>query len=104
MFVNRAPNRGGSGGGAGGKPPQCQRCLKFGKWTYECCTDPTARVYVSRPSRTQQLKNPKVRQRFADFTGDAPPDPKAEYEARICLLYTSPSPRDGLLSRMPSSA
>ena len=26
------------------------------------------------------------------------PSPKA------CLLYTSPSPRDGLLSRMPSSA
>ena len=24
--------------------------------------------------------------------------------ARYCLLYTSPSPRDGLLSRMPSSA
>ena len=24
--------------------------------------------------------------------------------ARDCLLYTSPSPRDGLLSRMPSSA
>ena len=24
--------------------------------------------------------------------------------AGICLLYTSPSPRDGLLSRMPSSA
>ena len=23
---------------------------------------------------------------------------------RYCLLYTSPSPRDGLLSRMPSSA
>ena len=23
---------------------------------------------------------------------------------RTCLLYTSPSPRDGLLSRMPSSA
>ena len=29
-------------------------------------------------------------------SGGAPPDP--------CLLYTSPSPRDGLLSRMPSSA
>ena len=26
-----------------------------------------------------------------------------KYDA-ICLLYTSPSPRDGLLSRMPSSA
>ena len=25
-------------------------------------------------------------------------------EAGVCLLYTSPSPRDGLLSRMPSSA
>ena len=24
--------------------------------------------------------------------------------SRDCLLYTSPSPRDGLLSRMPSSA
>ena len=25
-------------------------------------------------------------------------------ECKTCLLYTSPSPRDGLLSRMPSSA
>ena len=34
---------------------------------------------------------------------------KAEYacigdKCDICLLYTSPSPRDGLLARMPSSA
>ena len=30
---------------------------------------------------------------------------KAVQEAQYtCLLYTSPSPRDGLLSRMPSSA
>ena len=29
----------------------------------------------------------------------------SDYErVYICLLYTSPSPRDGLLSRMPSSA
>ena len=26
------------------------------------------------------------------------------HDAHTCLLYTSPSPRDGLLSRMPSSA
>ena len=26
------------------------------------------------------------------------------FEVNVCLLYTSPSPRDGLLSRMPSSA
>ena len=25
-------------------------------------------------------------------------------QSKRCLLYTSPSPRDGLLSRMPSSA
>ena len=29
---------------------------------------------------------------------------RSNLKARICLLYTSPSPRDGLLSRMPSSA
>ena len=28
----------------------------------------------------------------------------AAREGESCLLYTSPSPRDGLLSRMPSSA
>ena len=28
----------------------------------------------------------------------------ANIRAGRCLLYTSPSPRDGLLSRMPSSA
>ena len=27
-----------------------------------------------------------------------------ENPCTVCLLYTSPSPRDGLLSRMPSSA
>ena len=29
---------------------------------------------------------------------------RATMQGGICLLYTSPSPRDGLLSRMPSSA
>ena len=29
---------------------------------------------------------------------------QAEEQFNTCLLYTSPSPRDGLLSRMPSSA
>ena len=30
--------------------------------------------------------------------------PTRDWECYCCLLYTSPSPRDGLLSRMPSSA
>ena len=30
--------------------------------------------------------------------------PVADYDTDGCLLYTSPSPRDGRISRMPSSA
>ena len=29
---------------------------------------------------------------------------QAEHYHNVCLLYTSPSPRDSILSRMPSSA
>ena len=44
--------------------------------------------------------------------GAAPAEEKDDFtimlvsagDKKICLLYTSPSPRDGLLSRMPSSA
>ena len=35
----------------------------------------------------------------SEITRDMPPG-----HSNACLLYTSPSPRDGLLSRMPSSA
>ena len=45
------------------------------------------------------------------IVGQGEPAPTAEpvekgviEEYGACLLYTSPSPRDGLLSRMPSSA
>ena len=31
-------------------------------------------------------------------------DRQTNKKSYLCLLYTSPSPRDGLLSRMPSSA
>ena len=36
--------------------------------------------------------------------GWTPVDPRYAVLFNSCLLYTSPSPRDGLLSRMPSSA
>ena len=36
--------------------------------------------------------------------GEGKPAPDELSKKRVCLLYTSPSPRDGLLSRMPSSA
>lgn len=41
-----------------GGTAQCQKCFQTGHWTYECKNE---RVYISRPSRTQQLKNPKLR-------------------------------------------
>ena len=37
-------------------------------------------------------------------TSEIPDAPVPAVTAKACLLYTSPSPRDGLLSRMPSSA
>ena len=37
---------------------------------------------------------------------NAQPHPYFDYEKKVftCLLYTSPSPRDDVISRMPSSA
>ena len=53
------------------------------------------------------LKN-KLKRMFKDLK-KAKPAPEVPWDVRLgdarsCLLYTSPSPRDGLLSRMPSSA
>ncbi|KAI9465485.1 zinc knuckle-domain-containing protein [Lactarius psammicola] len=35
----------------------CQKCLRTGHFTYEC---KSTRPYVSRPSRTAQLENPRL--------------------------------------------
>ncbi|ESW14014.1 hypothetical protein PHAVU_009G074533 [Phaseolus vulgaris] len=74
------PSRSASGGAA-----QCQKCFQSGHWTYECKNE---RVYISRPSRTQQLKDPKLRPRVdapvaydLDLDGDVPDgDVKEEKE------------------------
>ena len=49
---------------------------------------------------------PLLRDTLAATEIDKQPSPGANLGAfaYFCLLYTSPSPRDGLLSRMPSSA
>ena len=44
------------------------------------------------------VEDPEVLARIFYQVGDS------DYIYQTCLLYTSPSPRDGLLSRMPSSA
>ena len=42
--------------------------------------------------------------RLEGASGDRTVKMDATSDSSDCLLYTSPSPRDGLLSRMPSSA
>ena len=51
------------------------------------------RTVERKPGESPALKLTEI----LNFT---PPGDLEQY----CLLYTSPSPRDGLLSRMPSSA
>ncbi|RAK93664.1 hypothetical protein BO79DRAFT_186350 [Aspergillus costaricaensis CBS 115574] len=50
----------------------CQKCLKRGHYSYECKVTAQERPYTSRPSRTQQLLNPKLRpQLSADVPSDS---------------------------------
>ena len=53
----------------------------------------------------RQLAERAIGRRAIDLHGAAQEEVGVEVtQGEICLLYTSPSPRDGLLSRMPSSA
>ncbi|EPS58526.1 hypothetical protein M569_16285, partial [Genlisea aurea] len=58
-----------------GSASQCQKCFQSGHWTYECKNE---RVYISRPSRTQQLKNPKLRMKLSISYDLDNPDTKVE--------------------------
>ena len=51
---------------------------------------------------TQTLRYKRLKTMLVEVDGKIAPGVTAK--DIICLLYTSPSPRDGLLSRMPSSA
>ena len=46
----------------------------------------------SLPNTVEEVKDEEFKEKEVAIPGEG------------CLLYTSPSPRDGLLSRMPSSA
>ena len=58
---------------------------------------------VDRDADADTLKR-AYRRMARQYHPDVNKDPGAEEKFKDCLLYTSPSPRDGLLSRMPSSA
>ena len=57
-------------------------------------------------NKNDDVFNPKYCSVGISISYEFPPEHlTAQYDnAKGCLLYTSPSPRDGLLSRMPSSA
>ena len=51
-----------------------------------------------------QKKIVRIKEKLKNNLPTIPTILRDELECNVCLLYTSPSPRDGLLSRMPSSA
>ncbi|PLB44013.1 hypothetical protein P170DRAFT_441460 [Aspergillus steynii IBT 23096] len=60
--MNRYRNAPGARGPSKATPSTlCQKCLKRGHYSYECSVTAQDRPYTSRPSRTQQLLNPKLR-------------------------------------------
>lgn len=64
----------------GGTSSQCQKCFQTGHWTYECKNE---RVYISRPSRTQQLKNPKLKMKLSvSYELDNPDIQKVEKDEK----------------------
>ncbi|ESZ92664.1 hypothetical protein SBOR_6925 [Sclerotinia borealis F-4128] len=65
--INRAATIGGPSKASAST--MCQKCLK--KDIYECKANAQERPYVSRPSRTQQLANPKL---IPKLTSDIPQD------------------------------
>jgi len=52
----------------------CQKCLRTGHFTYEC---KSTRPYVSRPSRTAQLENPRL---LAKLKADGKPSTEVPEE------------------------
>ena len=71
------------------------------------CRPSCERLFVSTSESKNSISHwiRRVISRAHSEAGEPVPQPRARETRGIgCLLYTSPSPRDGLLSRMPSSA
>ena len=52
----------------------------------------------------EHVKSDKLIEKLDAYLGSPKYDPHGDPIPNACLLYTSPSPRDATLSRMPSSA
>ena len=61
-------------------------------------------IYTQNPTGGRSVKIFKTEDRLCSNKEHWYHDSDSEAKFRHCLLYTSPSPRDATLSRMPSSA
>ena len=66
--------------------------------------NPTEDFYFSHLAIRPRYRNNGVGRQLVEEIESTARSEKAKRVTCACLLYTSPSPRDGLLSRMPSSA
>ena len=83
-------------------------CLK-NKWSFRTAADLSKLMSLQKSTQRKLSKatietlaiivyhQPVTRSEIEEIRG-------VSFASNTCLLYTSPSPRDGLLSRMPSSA
>ena len=65
---------------------------------------PEGQIKTELVASTPDLQSVIVKAEVYDKEGNMLGSDLAQDHQGTCLLYTSPSPRDGLLSRMPSSA
>ena len=73
----------------------------------KCTRYSCSKVIGTKQSEQQQQQQQQQRQQQHSSSTEAAAQrqqPRQSIRMYTCLLYTSPSPRDGLLSRMPSSA
>ena len=76
------------------EPEKLERILEAARLAPSACNaQPWKFVVITDKELAQKAGKAAAGLGMNKFAKDAP-----------CLLYTSPSPRDGLLSRMPSSA
>ena len=59
---------------------------------------------ITKEKKQQEIKFKFIEKMGIDDFVEMGMDAEGAEQTMSCLLYTSPSPRDGLLSRMPSSA
>ena len=61
-------------------------------------------IYDEQGQYIEAISNYQKSKQMREELGDTARIARLHYNIGICLLYTSPSPRDATLSRMPSSA